>query len=116
MLNCRKTQKRPPASVCRPTSHVENDYVLTEPSRDNNGYLDYDYVTSGSVANASPTPVPGHLMTSGGDVYAVVDKRCADTQDETSLVDNVEYVSDIRSRDNQDDMSLVENSEYNTFH
>ena len=54
-------------------------------------------------------------MTSGGDVYAVVDKS-RDTQDETSLVDNVDYVSDIRSRDKQDDTSLVENSEYDTFH
>ena len=106
-------------SVCCPTSHVDNDYVLTDPSRDNNGYMDYDYITSGNVANASPPPVPGHVMTSGGDVYAVVDTRGAesrDTQDETSFVDNVEYVSDVRSPDNQDDMSLVENSEYDTFH
>ena len=106
-------------SVCSPSSHVDNDCELTDPSRDNNGYLDYVYATSGSVANTSPPPVPGHVMTSGGDVYAVVDKRGAescDTQDETSLVDNVEYVSDVRPRDNQDDTSLVDNSEYDTFH
>ena len=115
IFNCRKTQKSDPMSTSSPTSHVDNDYVLPDPSRDNNGYMDYDYVTPGSVVIASPPPIPGHVLTPGGDEYAVVDKS-RDTQDETSLVDNVEYVSDIRSRDNQDEMSMVDNSEYDTFH
>ena len=129
-MNCRKRKKREPKSVCN--SPVDNDHVLTDLSGNNNGFQGHDYVTSGSVAKAqsaaSPS-TPGHIVTSGGDEYAIVDKgnddtslvenveyvsdsRPRDSQDDTSLVDNVEYVSDIRSRDSQDDTSLVENVEY----
>ena len=112
-LTCRKRNKRDAKSVCN--SPVDNDHVLTDLSGDNNGFQGYDCVTSGSVAKAqsaaSPS-TPGHIVTSGGDEYAIVDKG----NDDTSLVDNVEYVSGIRSRDSQDDTSLVENSQYDTFH
>ena len=112
-MNCRKRKKRDAKSVCN--SPVDNDHVLTDLSGDINGFQGQDYVTSGSVAKAqsaaSPS-TPGHIVTSGGDEYAIVDKG----NDDTSLVENVEYVSGIRPRESQDDTSLVENSQYDTFH
>ena len=112
-MNCRKRKKRDAKSVCN--SPVDNDHVLTDLSGDNNGFQGYDCVISGNVAKApsaaSPS-TPGHIVTSGGDEYAIVDKG----NDDTSLVDNMEYVSDIRPRDKQDEPSLVENSQYDTFH
>ena len=61
-----------------PGSGVNNDYVLTDLSRDNNGFKGNDYVTSGNLANAErevSTSTQGHIMTASGDVYATVDKR-----------------------------------------
>ena len=104
-----------------PNPGVDNDYVLTNPSRDHNGPSVYDYVTSGSIATALPeeSAIEGHIITASGDVYATVDKRhveSRDSQDETSLVENTEYDSINRARDSQDDTSLVENFEYDIFH
>ena len=61
-----------------PGSRVNNDYVLTDLSRDNNVFKGNDYVTSGNVANTErevSTSTQGHIMTASGDVYATVDKR-----------------------------------------
>ena len=61
-----------------PGSRVNNDYVLTDLSRDNNGFKGRDSVTSGNVANAEcevSTSTQGHIMTASGDVYATVDNR-----------------------------------------
>ena len=60
-----------------PGSGVNNDYVLTDLSRDNNVFKGNDYVTSGIVANAERevlTSTQGLIMTASGDVYATVDK------------------------------------------
>ena len=38
MLTFRKRKKRDPRSVCN--SRVDKDYVLTDPSGDNNGLMD----------------------------------------------------------------------------
>ena len=59
-------------------SGANNDYVLTDHSRDNNGFKGNGYITSGNVANTErevSTTTQGHIMTASGDVYAAVDKR-----------------------------------------
>ena len=61
-----------------PGSGANNDYVLTDLSRDNNGLKGRDYVTSGNVANTGhevSTSAQGHIMTASGDIYATVDQR-----------------------------------------
>ena len=50
-----------------PGSGVNNDYVLTDLSRDNNGFKGNDREVS--------TTTQGHIMTASGDVYATVDNR-----------------------------------------
>ena len=104
-----------------PSSGVDNDYVLTDPSSDHDVPRGTDYVTSGSIVTGQPeaSDLAGHIITASGDMYANVDKRhveSCDTQDETSLVENAEYASVNTARDSQDDTSLVENFEYDIFH
>ena len=99
-------------SELSPSSGVDNDYVLTDPSNDHDVPRGMDYVTSGSIAT-------DHIITASGDVYATIDKRhveSRETQNETSLVDNVEYAAVTRARDSQDNMSLVENFQHDTCH